>query len=499
MLQMRNIRKVYPDGTEALNNVDFVVKTGEVHGLIGENGAGKTTLMRILSGLIKPTEGQILLEGAEVKFQSTRDAIEKGIGIVQQHFALVENFTVMENLVLGFEQKTGVIVNQTEVCAEIQRLSERTGLKVDPDSLIQGLPVGVQQRVEILKTLYRGAKILILDEPTSVLSPIEVKEFFRTLKNLKEQGTTIILVTHKMPEVLEACDKITVLRKGRVVGIVDAKESSPEELARMMVGREVILRIKKKEIKPGKPMIECHELSVKDDRGFLTINNLSFEVRSGEILAVAGIEGNGQKELVEALTGLRKIQGGKILVDSKDVTEELKNLRNLGVAHIPEDKQGRGLVLDFSVSQNLILGSQESPEFSTRFGMNFKAIHDFARNAIERFGIQTSGDKANVRFLSGGNQQRVVIARELSRNPGIIIAAQPTRGLDVASTEYVWSLLLKKREEGKGVLIVTSDLDEAMQLSDRLAVMYRGQFIGLGRPEELTLEQIGLWMGGVRS
>jgi len=482
-----------------LSGVDFTVLEGEIHALIGENGAGKTTLMKILYGLLRPTVGRILIKGKDVNFQHPSDAIKNGVGMVQQHFALVPDFTVVENIVLGSEPcRQGVIVDYRSAIEAIKKLSEETGLIVDPGSRLEGLPIGVQQRVEILKMLYRGAMTLILDEPTSVLSPIEVEDFFKTLNSLRDKGRTIIFVTHKLKEALAISDRITVLRAGKVTGVVNSSGTTPQMLANMMVGREVVLKLEKKPVTLGEPLLEVEDLWARNDKGLFAVKGLNFTVRRGEVFGIAGVEGNGQTELVESLTGLRKVEKGKVKVNGKDVTNSLPNeLTRVGVAHIPEDRHKRGLILDFDLAENLVLGSQSNPPFGTRFNLSLGAVYDYAQEAIGKFSIVAPSEKVRVKYLSGGNQQRIVVARELGRNPDFIVAAQPTRGLDVAATEYVRTILLKMREGGKAVLLVSSDLDEILQLSDRVAVIYEGTFVGVRKPEELTEEKIGLMMGGV--
>ena len=496
IIKMENIHKIYPDGKYALDNVDFSVHEGEIHGLIGENGAGKTTLMRILYGIIKPSKGRLIIKGKQISFQSPLDAIKLGIGMVQQQFALINAFTVTENIVLGAESNKNIIFNRDQASKIVQGLSQKTGLIVDPDSKIEGLSIGVKQRVEILKMLSRGAKILILDEPTSVLTPTEVTDFFKILTKLKTQGSTIILVTHKLKEVLEICDHVTVLRGGKISGVKNIKECTSQILAKMMVGRDVIFRLKKKRIQRKEKLLKIKALSVKNDKGIVCVNNLNFELWGGEIFSIVGVEGNGQTELVEALTGLRKIEEGEVYIKDKKLENNDPNIiRGLGVAHIPADKN-MGLIRDFSIEENLILGYQSTQAYNSIWGLNFHTISNLAKNAIKDFNIVTLDEKSSVKHLSGGNQQRVVVAREFTHKPDIIIAAQPTRGLDVASTEYVRSLLLKMRDENKGVLLFSTDLDEALDLSDRIAVIYRGSFMGIKKPEELTEEKLGLMMGG---
>ncbi|WFO74840.1 ABC transporter ATP-binding protein [Desulfurococcaceae archaeon MEX13E-LK6-19] len=491
IVYMKNIVKVYPDGTVALRGVDFEAREGEIHGLLGENGAGKTTLMKILSGLLKPTQGEIYIRGKKVSFKSASEALKHGIGMVHQHLALVPVFTAFENIALGLPLKT---VKREEIV----KLMEETGLKIPLDAVVEDLPLGVRQRIEILKMLYRNVKILILDEPTTNLTPTETKELFRTLKVLKEQGRTIIFITHKLREVMEITDRITVLRRGRVVGVVETKNVTPEQLAKMMVGREVVFKIEKKPAKPREPALIVKDLWVKSDLGGWAVKGVSFEVRAGEIFGIAGVEGNGQTELIEAITGLRKVEKGEIILLGKKVTNKNPaELYKMGLGHIPEDRTKLGLILEMSIAENAILGIHKNAEFLGKYyTLNWDNIFKHAENVINRFDIIAPGVKAPAKSLSGGNQQKLVVGREISKQPTVIIAAQPTRGLDVAATEYIRKLLIKMRDEGKAVLLVSADLDEVLQLSDRMAVMYEGKFMGIARPEELTKEQIGLMMGG---
>jgi simple sugar transport system ATP-binding protein len=497
IIKLKNIHKIYSDGTHALDDITFTVREGEIHGLIGENGAGKTTLMKIVYGSLQPSKGSIFIRGNPVILKNPSDAITLGIGMVYQQFALINPFTAAENIILGFEPGGGPLMDIRDAEELVGKLSEETGLDVDPKARVESLSIGCKQRVEILKMLFRGAKILILDEPTSVLTPTEIKDFFAILLRLRDQGATIILVTHKLQEVLEICDRITVLRNGRVSGILEAKDSTPQILARMMVGRDVIFRLQKERRSPKRePLLDVNGITVHDDNGTVSVNNLSFHLKAGEILGIAGVEGNGQTELEEALTGLRAIESGEINIRGKTFHKLDPNMvRRLGVAHIPSDKE-RGLITDLSLEENLILGFQSVEPYTEQYRLDFAAISRFAKDSIANFQIKTLNEKAQVRYLSGGNQQRVVVARELSHNPEIIIAAQPTRGLDVASTEYVRSILLAMRKDKKGILMITTDLDEARQLSDRLAIMYRGSFMDIIQPNEVTDEDIGLLMGG---
>ena len=502
VLEMRDIVKVYPDGTKALKGVTIQVYEGEILGLLGENGAGKTTLMKILFGMLKPTKGKIFLRGEEVRFKSPADAIASGIGMVHQHFTLVEVFTALENIILGREGH-GLFskIDVENARKKLQKLMDELNFQVPLDVPVENLPVGVQQRIEILKMLYRDVDILILDEPTAVLTPIEVRELFAVLRKLKAQGKTIIFISHKLNEVMEITDRVTVIRKGKVVGSVKTSEATPQLLAKMMVGRDVVLRIEKPPKEPGETVLRVENLWVKGDRGENAVKGLTFEVRAGEIFGIAGVEGNGQSELIEAIAGLRKIEKGRVYLNGVDVTgKSPRELYDLGVAHIPEDRTHMGLILEMTVMENSILGMHWRQEFSRGLGLiNWKKAENHARKLIEEFEISAPGTKAPVKSLSGGNQQKLIVAREVSKRPEFIIAAQPTRGVDVASTEYIRNYLVKLRNENKAVLLVSADLDEVLQLSDRMAIMYEGQFMGIVKPEEVTEEQIGLMMGGVKA
>ncbi|AIU70426.1 ABC transporter ATP-binding protein [Thermococcus eurythermalis] len=500
VLEMRDIVKVYPDGTKALKGVTVKVYEGEILGLLGENGAGKTTLMKILFGMLKPTKGKIFLRGKEVHFKSPADAIANGIGMVHQHFTLVDVFNALENIILGMEGH-GLLskIDVENARKKLQKLMDELNFQVPLDVPVENLPVGVQQRIEILKMLYRDVDILILDEPTAVLTPIEVKELFAVLRKLKEQGKTIIFISHKLNEVMEITDRVTVIRRGEVIGTVNTSEATPELLAKMMVGRDVVLRIEKPPKEPGEVILRVEDLWVKGDRGEEAVRGLTFEVRAGEIFGIAGVEGNGQSELIEAISGLRKVEKGKIYLNGVDITSKTpRELYDMGMAHIPEDRTHMGLILDMSVTENSILGMHWRKEFSRGFLLDWSKVEEHAKRLIEEFEVSAPGTKAPVKSLSGGNQQKLIVAREVSKKPKFIIAAQPTRGVDVASTEYIRNYLVKLRNEGKAVLLVSADLDEVLQLSDRMAIMYEGQFMGIVKPEEVTEEQIGLMMGGVK-
>lgn len=500
-IEMKSVEKVYPDGTVALQGVDFDIGRGETVGLLGENGAGKTTLMKILSGLLPFTDGEMSVDGKRANFRNPSDALRLGIGMVHQVFALVPPYTAVENILLGQEAAGPLSFLDLETARKrLADLAAETGLQVPLDTPIELLPVGVRQRVEILKVLYRGMDVLILDEPTSSLTPLEVDELFRVMRRLKEAGKAIVFITHKLREVLEISDRIVVLRNGLVTGRVPTREATSQKLAVMMVGREVVPRVSREEKEPGEPVLAVKNLQAMSDFGTLAVKDLSFEVRAGEIFGVAGVEGNGQSELVQALTGLSPPKSGEIQLNDVNVVRfNPKELYEMGVCHIPEDKARFGLALNFDVAENSILGRQWEPEFLLGLGrLNGKKIIEFAKRLVEVFNVVTPSLKTAVKSLSGGNQQRLVVGRELSKQPALIVAAHPTRGLDISSTVYIRELLVKMRDEGKGVLLISADLDEIMRLSDRIAVMYEGEFLGVGRAEELTREEVGMMMGGIR-
>jgi len=500
-IEMKSIKKVYPDGTVALRGVDFDVGRGEIIGLLGENGAGKTTLMKILSGLLPLTDGEISVDGKRVSFKNPSDALRLGIGMVHQVFALVPPYTAVENILLGQEAAGPLSFLDLDAARKrLTDLAEETGLKVPLDTPVEMLPVGVRQRVEILKVLYRGTDVLILDEPTSSLTPLEVDELFRIMRRLKKAGKSVIFITHKLREVLEISDRIVVLRGGRVTGRLPTEEATPEKLAVMMVGEEVVPRVRREEREPGEPVLTVRNLQVMNDSGAVAVKDVSFEVRAGEIFGVAGVEGNGQSELVQALTGLRPPKSGEIKLNGMDVIAfNPRKLYEMGVCHIPEDKARFGLALNFDIAENSILGRQWEPEFLLRLGrLNWKRIMEFAERLVRVFNVVTPSLRTTVRSLSGGNQQRLIVGRELSKQPALIVAAHPTRGLDISSTLYIRELLVKMRDEGKGVLLISADLDEIMELSDRIAVMYEGEFLSIGRVEEFTREEIGMMMGGIK-
>jgi ABC-type uncharacterized transport system ATPase subunit len=453
-----------------------------------KNGAGKTTLMNILYGLYTPDEGEIIVRGEQVEIHSPNDAIAQGIGMVHQHFMLVPVFTVTENVMLGTETvRAGVVLDRQAAAARVREISERFGLAVDPDALIENLPVGVQQRVEIIKVLYRQAEILILDEPTAVLTPQEVEELFKIIRSLVAQGKSVIFITHKLKEVLAIADRITVLRNGRVVGTTTPAEATEGELARMMVGREVILKVDKRPPSPGEPVLDVRDLTVLDSHGTPAVRSLSLEVRAGEVLGVAGVQGNGQTQLVEALTGLRRPEGGHIVMMGRDVTRASpREITELGVAHVPEDRQQDGLVLSFPVEDNLVLNTYYVAPFARGIVMQRREIERAATERVRAFDVRTPSIRTPTASLSGGNQQKVIVAREFSRPIRLLIAAQPTRGLDVGSIEYIHSRIIEKRDAGCAVLLVSTELDEIMSVADRIAVMYRGQIVGTVDADKVT-------------
>jgi len=498
-VEMRNITKQFPR-VLANKQVTLLVQKGEIHALVGENGAGKSTLMNMLYGLLAPDSGTLTIHGAPVKFTGPGDAIACGIGMVHQHFMLIPPLTAAENVVLGKEPARRGVVDIVSANKIVQDLSDRYGLKVDPAAKVETLSVGIQQRIEILKVLYRGAEILILDEPTAVLTPQESNELFEILRSLKRQQKTIIFITHKLQEVMAIADMVTVMRRGQVVGSVATADTSKGQIATMMVGREVLFRVERQPAKPGKAALDLDAVHARNNKRLPALRGVSLKVREGEILGLAGVEGNGQSELVEVLTGLRKIEQGLVLVDGKDVTNHLpRQVRAAGVGHIPEDRHRRGLVLDYSVADNLILGIHDRLPFIKQRGiaiMNRGPIKANALRLIEEFDIRPPQDENLARNLSGGNQQKIVVAREFDQNPKVLIAAQPTRGVDVGSIEFIHQRLVQARDAGKAVLLISADLEEILSLSDRIAVMYEGKIVGILQPEEATEERLGLMITG---
>jgi simple sugar transport system ATP-binding protein len=495
-VEMIEIVKQFP-GVLANDHVNLTVMKGEIHAIVGENGAGKTTLMNQLYGLLRPDSGQIKIFGKTVSFKGPRDAIAIGIGMVHQHFMLVNNLTVAENVVLGSETTRGILFDLKRAQKEVDQLSRSYGLIVDPTAKIEDLPVGMQQRVEIIKTLYRGAEILILDEPTAVLTPQETEELFNILRRLRENGKTIVFISHKLNEVMEISDRITVMRQGRVTGVLNKNETNAREIARLMVGRDIVFTVQKPPAKPSDVVLRVENLWVKDYRKLDAVKGISFEVRGGEIYGIAGVAGNGQTELVEALTGLRKPERGRIFLLGEDVTgKTVKDLRESGMAHIPEDRHRYGLVLQYPAYYNMILGRHYKPPFAKSDFLNLKEIQSFSRRVFSQFDIRPNNIKMAGMNFSGGNQQKLVVAREMSAKPKIIVVSQPTRGLDVGAIEFIHKALVELRDTGVAILLISMELDEIMSLSDRIAVMYAGQIMGEVRPEEVTIEEIGLMMAG---
>ena len=499
IIEMRSITKRFP-GVIANDHIDFDLRAGEVHALLGENGAGKTTLMNILYGLYSPDEGTILVQGIPVTIRSPKDAIELGIGMVHQHFMLIPTMTVTENIILGLRSPKEPLLDLGQAEKRIAELSEIYKLKVDPKAKVEQLSMGERQRVEILKALYRRVRVLILDEPTSVLTPQETEDLFKTLRSMVKQGLTIVFITHKLREAIEISDRVTVLRRGKVVARKDTKMTNPVELAKLMVGKEIIEDIKKKRAKKGKIALEVKNLSAVGDNGLLALKNVSFSIHEGEILGIAGVSGNGQRELAEVITGMRKATEGKIYIFGKDVTNfPPKKIIEHGVGHIPEDRLGMGLIPNFSIAENLVLEIYSTSSFTKRrYFLKKDEIRKYAERLIKEYEIATPSIDAPARNLSGGNLQRLILAKILSRNPKILIAAHPTSGLDVAATEFIHRKLLEQKERGVAILLISEDLNEIMSLSDRVAVIYEGRIVGILPVSKAKIQEIGLMMTGVK-
>jgi len=497
-LELQGITKRF-GSLVANDHIDLVIEPGQIHALLGENGAGKTTLMNVLYGLLHPDEGEILIDDRPVSFRSPGDAIKAGIGMVHQHFMLVPVFTVAENVTLGAEPTRGLgLLDRRRARREVRELSERYGLNVDPDAYVEYLPVGSQQRVEIIKALRRDASVLILDEPTSVLTPGETEDLFRVIRELKAGGRSIVFISHKLKEVQAIADTITVIRRGRVVG-ERPPTATDAELAALMVGRPVELKVTKDVARPGATVLDVGGVSAIDDHGQTALNDVSFEVKAGEILGVAGVQGNGQTELCEALIGLRPVTAGSVLLDGKDLTQATPRDRlRAGFGYVPEDRQEDGLVSDFSVAENLVLDVYDRPPFASGIALNLDAIGANAQTLVTEYDVRTPSPEQRVGALSGGNQQKVIIAREMSRDLRLLLASQPTRGLDVGSIEFVHRRIVEERDRGVAVLIVSSELDEIYALADRIAVMYEGKIVAF-RPASVPVEELGLLMAGVVS
>jgi len=496
VLEMRGITKRFP-GVVADDRVDFDLRRGEVHALLGENGAGKSTLMNVLYGLYKPDEGEIVVKGKRVSFGSAKDAIDEGIGMVHQHFMLIPVMTVAENIVLANEPRhAGALLDMDAARERVRHLSQTFRFAIDPDARVEQISVGQEQRVEILKALYRSADILILDEPTAVLTPQEAQELFGILRTLVREGMSVIFISHKLKEVLEIADRITVLRRGKKIDTIPREGATEQRLARMMVGREVLLRVEKRPADPGDTLLEVRDLSVSDDRGLPAVRDVSFQVKAGEIVGIAGVEGNGQTELIEAITGLRSAASGEIVVAGRAISHaSARQMLDAGVGHIPEDRQRRGLVLEFTIAENIALHDYNRPPDS-RFGWLFpRRLVQRAARLIEEFDVRGGGPNTRAAALSGGNQQKLVAAREVARDPKVLVAAQPTRGLDVGAIEYLHRRLVEERDEGRAILLLSLELDEVLSLSDRLLVMYEGRIVA-EHGTDVDEEQIGLEMLG---
>ena len=499
VVEMLNISKRFP-GILANDNITLELRKGEVHALLGENGAGKSTLMCILFGLYQPDEGSIRIRGKDVRIDNPNIANALGIGMVHQHFKLVHNFTVTENIVLGQEPRSGLVLSLKDASQRIKALSEQYGLNVDPDARIEDISVGMQQRVEILKMLYRSAEVLIFDEPTAVLTPQEIQDLMRIMRNLLNEGKSIILITHKLKEIKAIADRCTVIRRGKMIGTVDVKDTDEAKMAEMMVGRQVSFKVEKAAREPGKVILSIKDLRIPCRRKGDPIHFDSLEIRAGEILGVAGVEGNGQSELVEALTGLCRIESGSITLSGKEITPlSIRERNENGMAHIPEDRQKRGLVLDYTIEENFILKTHREEPYSSRGFLNFKAIREHAEKLIADFDVRSGeGAISNARTMSGGNQQKAIIGREFDLNPELLIAVQPTRGLDVGSIEYIHKRLIEQRDSGKAVLLVSLELDEILDLSDRIAVVNHGEIMGVVEAAKTNEKEIGLMMAGVK-
>ncbi|MDY4181037.1 MAG: ABC transporter ATP-binding protein [Pseudoflavonifractor sp.] len=497
---MLNITKRFP-GIIANDNITLQLRRGEIHALLGENGAGKSTLMSVLFGLYQPEEGTIKKDGKVVQIKDPNDANDLGIGMVHQHFKLVEVFSVLDNIILGVEPTRGPFLQKDEARKKVVELSEKYGLKVDPDAMVEDISVGMQQRTEILKMLYRDNEILIFDEPTAVLTPQEIEELMDIMRGLKAEGKSILFITHKLNEIMAVADRCSVLRKGKYIGTVDVAGTTKEELSRMMVGRDVEFQVHKEPCTPGETVLEVKDLTVASKiHKNNAVKHVSFQCRAGEIVCIAGIDGNGQSELVYGLTGIEPLEGGTITLKGQDITHAPIRRRSvLGMSHIPEDRHKYGLVLDYSLEDNLVLQRYFEPEFVGGGFLKRKAIRDYAQRLIEQYDVRSGqGPVTMARSMSGGNQQKAIIAREIDKDPELLIAVQPTRGLDVGAIEYIHGQIVAQRDAGKAVLLVSLELDEVMSLSDRILVMYEGEIVGELDPKTTTVEELGLYMAGAK-
>jgi general nucleoside transport system ATP-binding protein len=497
-LEMRGIVKRFP-GVLANDHVDFDIKAGEIHALLGENGAGKSTLMKILYGLYSPEEGEILLNGEPIAINSPNDSIGHGIGMIHQHFMLVDNLSVAQNVAIGLKTSRGPVVDLASVSERILELSKKYGLKVDPRAIISDLAVGERQRVEIIKALYRGAALLILDEPTAVLTPQEVEDVFVIFRQMAADGHALIFISHKLDEIFALTDRVTVLRDGRAIGTVPTAEVTKRDLANMMVGREVILDRYRPEVEPGEIRLELRQVNAINDHQIPILRDISLDIRSGEILGVAGVSGNGQRPLAEAIAGLQNVISGHILLEGDEVTNvNPAKMYEVGLSYIPEERMHDGVIKDFSVSDNVILQDHIHPPYSNGLFLDFKAIESKSEELVKNYRVKTPSLDTPVKNLSGGNIQKLILARELDRKPRVLIAAQPTRGVDIGATEYIHAQLLTQRSEGLATLLISEDLDEVKALSDRILVMYGGESMGIVNADEVTIEQLGLMMAGER-
>ncbi len=496
VIEMRHITKEF--GTfKANDNVNLQVKKGEIHALLGENGAGKSTLMNMLSGILEPTSGEIYLNGKAVKVTSPTAANRLGIGMVHQHFMLVDAFTVTENIILGSEKTHFGTLNKKEARKEIEEVSKRYGLSVNPDAYVRDISVGMQQRVEILKTLYRGAEVLIFDEPTAVLTPQEIDELITIMKELVKEGKSIILITHKLDEIKAVADRCTVIRRGKGIGTVDIKDVTSQQLADMMVGRAVSFKTAKKLAQPKEVVLDVQNLVVKENRGVEAVKDLSLQVRAGEVLGIAGIDGNGQSELLQALTGLRKVESGRITINGDDITNRTpRKITESGVGHVPEDRHKYGLVLDMTLAENIGIQTYYQEPYSKMGVLNYAEINEHARELIQEFDVRTVNELVAAKALSGGNQQKAIIAREVSRDPDLLIVANPTRGLDVGAIEFIHKRLIEQRDKLKAVLLISFELEEILNVSDRIAVIHAGKIVGIVDPNETSEKELGLLMAG---
>lgn len=496
VVEMKGITKVFP-GTIANDNVNFELLKGETHVLLGENGAGKTTLMNILYGLYQQDKGEIYINGKLAKITNPNEAIKLGIGMVHQHFMLVHNFTVAENIVLGTEPRKGIKLDMKKAIENVKALSEKYGFAIDPSAIVEDISVGQQQKVEILKALYRGAEILILDEPTAVLTPQEIEELSVIIDNLENEGKSVILITHKLKEVMKMSDRVTIIRRGKVTGTVLTKETNIDELAELMVGRKVNLVVDKEPCKRRGEILKIENLSAIDQRGIDAVRDLSLTVYGGEILGIAGVDGNGQTELLEVITGLREPKSGSIMLSGKDIYGKTpREIIDSGVGHIPEDRHKRGLVLQYSLFENSILGIHRNKPFTKGIVMNYSVIKEHCDKLIKEFDVRTPNNEVTASSLSGGNQQKLIAAREIYKDPDLLIAAQPTRGLDVGAIEYIHKRLVQERDKGKAVLLVSLELDEVLALSDRIAVMYDGNIVAILDRKDATEQKLGILMAG---